>query len=453
MKYEQLCINILNIISKENIQDVFHCVTRLRFVVKDKSKVNVEKLNQIDGIIQVKEVGNQIQCVIGSHVEDVFDEFCQIANISVNKDDDFENPNTEEPQQKKGFQVILETLSSIFMPLIIVFSAGGMIKCLSIILSSFGILPADSGILTVIDAIGDAPFYFLPFMVGYTTAKRFKLNELLGLMVAGVLMYPTFLNQAGESIPFMMFEIPCYSYASTVLPVVLCVIAMSYIYRFVNRIVPKNLSLVFSGMISFAIFMPILLLVIAPIGNYCGSFISTVFEALFQTAGPLGGALFSGLMPFLVMTGTHSTLDPIIIQNFATVGKDYLFPAFFISNLAIAGATIGTGLRIKDKKLKAAAISNGGLGILGITEPALFGVCTKYKYALLGSIIGGAIGGACYMLFHVYCYAFTMPGIFSIVSYADGTNNMIFMAICLLITFITSFIIGYAMTKRQAEEE
>lgn len=449
MKYEKLCRDILSNIDRDNIKDVFHCVTRLRFVLKDKSKVDKEALAAIDGVIQIKEVGAQIQLVIGAHVGEVYEEFCQIADLK--KTEQTEEIETKDETGKKEniFNSLLETLSSIFVPLIIIFSAGGMIKCLSIILSAFHILEADSGVLTVLDSIGDTPFYFLPFMVGYTTAKRFKLNELLGLMVAGVLMYPTFLNMAGESIQFFIFDIPCYNYASTVLPVMLSVIVMSYIYRFVDRLIPKNLSLVFTGMISFAIFMPFILLVVAPIGNYCGTLLSGFFNTLFSVAGPLGGALFAGLMPFLVMTGTHSALDPVIIQNFATVGKDCLFPAFFINNFAVAGAVLAVGLRIKDKKMKAAVISNGALGILGITEPALFGTCTKYKSALFGAVAGGAVGGALYMIFHVYCYAYTMPGIFSIVSYADGTMNIVWMIVGLIASFVVAFVIGFFMTKEQ----
>lgn len=446
MKYEKLCQDILDVIKKENIKDVFNCVTRLRFILKDKNKVDLDKLAQVEGIIQVKIVGEQIQCVIGAHVGDVYEEFCQFSGFQVKEEIEEESIPSEEI---KGsiFNRILETLSAIFMPLITVFCAGGMIKCLSLLLSTFGIVSGDSGTLVVIDAIGDAPFYFLPFMVAYTTAKRFKMNELLGLMVAGVLMYPTFLNQAGESIPFLFFNVPCYSYASTVLPVLLSVIAMSYIYRFVNKIIPKNLSLVFSGMIAFAIFMPIMLLVVAPIGNYGSGLISELFVTLFNAVGPLAGALFTGIMPFLVMTGMHSSLDPVILQNFAATGKDYLFPAFFISNLAIAGATLGTAMKIKDKKLKAVAISNGGLGILGITEPALYGICVKYRFALIGAIVGGGIGGALYMFFHVQSYAFAMPGIFSIVSYMDGSNNLLWMIVSLIVAFIVSFLCGFIFTK------
>lgn len=447
MKYEFMCNEILTMIGKENIMDVFHCVTRLRFIVKHKEQVDLAKLEQIDGVIQVKVIGEQIQCIIGPHVTDVYDEFCVISGFQ--RKEEIEDEEIVPVKKDNLLNRVLETLSSIFMPLITVFCTGGMIKCLSLLLSTFGVLAADDGMLVVLDAIGDAPFYFLPFMVAYTTAKRFKLNELLGLMVAGVLMYPTFMNQAGESIHFLFVAIPCYSYAATVLPVLLCVITMSYVYRLVNRMIPKNVSLVFSGMISFAIFMPIMLFVIAPLGNYGSSMISVMFTTLFQVAGPLAGALFAGLMPFLVMTGMHSALDPVILQNFATVGKDYLFPAFFINNIAVAGATLGASFKIKDKKLKAAAISNGGLGILGITEPALYGICVKYKFALVGAIIGGAAGGAVYMFFHVQSYAFAMPGIFSIVSYIDGTSNLIWMIVSLLIAFIVAFLCAFILTKEE----
>ncbi|WP_172696998.1 MULTISPECIES: PTS transporter subunit EIIC [Clostridia] len=449
MKYEKMCKEILTIIGQENIVDVFHCVTRLRFIAKDKEKVDLKKLGEVEGVLQVKIVGNQIQCIIGPHVGEVYEDLCKVGEFEQKPEIDEEVGEEKTEKKKITFNTFLEGLSSIFMPLISVFCAGGMIKCLSIILSSCGILADGSGTLTLLDAIGDAPFYFLPFMVAYTTAKRFKLNELLGLMVAGVLMYPTIMENAGSGINFIGIHITCYSYASTVIPTVLCVILMAYIYRFVDKLIPKNLSLVFTGMISFTVFMPLLLWIIAPLGNHVANVLSVFFETLFHVAGPLGGAVFTGVMPFLVMTGTHSTLDPIIIQNFAKTGMDYMFPAFFLNNFAVAGATIGAALRIKDKSIKAAAISNGGLGILGITEPALFGVCTKYKAALIGSVVGGAIGGALYMFFHVYSYAYAMPGIFSIASYADKNNNMLWMILCLAITFVVSFVIGFVMNKEE----
>lgn len=444
MKYEQMNRQILAGIGEENIQDVFNCVTRLRIVVKDKESVDFEGLEKIDGIIQVKTVGNQVQLVIGPHVEEVTDSFKALIGFK----EATETESEASQEGAKGVSGILQTLSALFMPLIPVFCAGGMIKSLTIILSNFGFVSEKSGILTILDTVGNAPFYFLPFMVAYTTAKRFKLNELLGLMVAGVLMSPVFIENAGKSAKFIVFDVPYYNYSSTVLPSILCVIAMSYIYRFVNRLIPKNLSLVFSGMLSFAIFMPLLLFIVAPLGNYGTGLVAKLFMTLFNTVGPIAGALFSGFMPLLVMTGMHSALDPVIIQNFATSGMDYLFPAFFISNFAIAGAVFAIAFKLNDKRMRAAAISNGGLCILGITEPALYGVCVEHKNALIGAISGGAVGGALYMIFHVVSYAFAMPGIFSIVSYMDGKNNLLWMVICLGIAFLSAFGFTAAFTKK-----
>lgn len=443
MKYQEMCSEILKAIGKDNISDVFNCVTRLRIVPKDKEQVDLEKLEKIKGIIQVKTLGNQVQLVIGPQVDEVCAEFKSMIGFKPEQAGDQET--SEEPA--KGINGVLQTLSSIFMPLIPLFCTGGMIKSLTIILSTFQLVGDGSGLLSVLEMIGDAPFYFLPFMVAYTTAKRFKFNELLGLMVAGILMYPTMVEHAGESTKFIFFNIPYYNYASTVLPAILCVIAMSYIYRFINRFVPKNLSLVFTGMISFAAFMPVLLLLVAPLGNYCTGIVSSFFMTLFDIAGPIAGGLFTGLMPFLVMTGMHSALDPVIIQNFAATGMDYLFPAFFISNLAIGGATIATALKIKDKEMKAATFSNGGLCILGITEPAIYSVCVKYKHTLMGSVLGGVVGGAAYMLFNVKSFAFALPGIFSIVSYIDGASNILWMIVSLVLGFVTAFAFTFAFIK------
>ena len=176
MKYEKMCRDILTIVKKDNIQDVFYCVTRLRLSLKDINAVDKEALAKIDGIIQVKEVGNQLQLVVGSHVQKVYEEFCQIAEI--NQNDPVAESKAETVKASGGSipSRILDTLSSIFLPILPLFVAGGMLKSLVLILTVFNIVPNDNGVVIVLNAIGDVPFYFLPFMVGYTTAKRFKLS-------------------------------------------------------------------------------------------------------------------------------------------------------------------------------------------------------------------------------------------------------------------------------------
>ncbi len=447
MKYEKLCNDILLVIDKNNISDVFHCVTRIRFVIKDKTAVDKSALEKIDGVIQVKEVGNQIQLVIGTHVKDVYEEFCNTAELKKN-DEINDEIDVVAIEKVSTFNKIFEVLSAIFLPIMPAFVAGGMLKSLAMLLVSFGLMDSGNGVVLILNSLGDAPFYFLPFMVGYTTAKSFKLNEVIGLMVAGCLMYPTFGAQTyGESLQFLFLNIPAYSYASSVLPTILCVIIFSYAYRAVDKYMPKNISLVFTGMITFVVVMPLLLAFIAPLGNFCGNLLGSVTLSLFTNAGPLAGALFTGFMSFIIITGMHSSLLPVSLQIFMTYGYCFLFPALLFNNFAVAGATLGASLKIKDTKLKAAAISSGSLGILGITEPALYTINLKYKHSLIATVVGGAVSGALYMLLHVKCYAYAMPNIFSLPAYMDGTNNLIYCIICLVVSFMLSFAYSFFFVK------
>ena len=448
MKYETLCNDILNVVAKENIQDVFCCVTRLRLIVKDKSAIDRSALENINGVIQVKEVGNQLQLVIGPHVQDVYREFCAVTGFK-EKDaigDDDETP--AEAAKQTPLEAVMATLSSIFAPIIPAFCTGGMIKCIVLLLTTFGVLSDTSGEATLLNLIGDAPFYFLPFLVGFTTAKQFKINQIFGIMIAGCLMYPALINQtAGESIHFLFFDVPAYSYATSVLPVILCTILFSYLFRAIDRVIPANVRLVFSGTIAFAVFVPFLLGFIAPLGNWCGNALSGVIMALFNTAGPLAGALFTGVLPLLIMTGMHWALDPVQLQNFASFGWDPLMPAFLVSNFAVAGATIAASLRIRHADKKAAAFSNGAMGILGITEPALYSIDIPYKQPLIGAIVGGAAGGAAYMFLGVKCYVYSMPGIFSLAAYVDDGSNVLFAMIAMAVGFIAAFAYSFMMTK------
>lgn len=449
MKYENLCREVLNIIKKDNIQDVFYCVTRLRIVVANKEEVDKEALTKIDGVLQVKEVGNQFQLVIGSHVKEVYNEFCEIGGFSMEDEAETENQSTSASSSGGSLGArFLGTLSGIFLPLLPVLIAGGMLKSFVIILTTFNLIEDTNGVVTILNVIGDAPFYFLPFMVGYTTAKRFKINEMYGLMIAGVLLYPTIMNQlAGESIEFLFFNIPANNYASSVMPVILSVIIFSYAFKLIDRIIPRSVRIVFSGFLTFLIVMPVLLFVVAPLGFYLGESFSNIVVWLFDTAGPLAGALTAGLMSFIVMTGMHQALQPLMIQNFASLGSDFLMPGFFINNIAVAGATLGASFKIKNPKNKAAAISGGGLGLLGITEPALYSVDIEYRTPLIGIVAGGAVGGFIYMLFGVKSYAYAMPGIFSLPTYIDDGNNLIFMIISLIAAFVVAFGVSFVLTK------
>lgn len=448
MKYKKLCEEILQIIPRENIKTVSHCVTRLRLVLTDPSNVDREALSKIDGIIQVKESEGQLQLVMGTHVTDVYDEFCQIAGVAD------ESPR-EETKTAKGRRTpfsllndLMGTISVIISPILSVLIGGGLIKGLSATITAFHWLPADSSILTVLNILGDATFYFTPFFLGYSSAKRFKIKEVYGIMIAGCLMYPTLLNQtAGETIKFLFISIPAVSYASSIFPIMLAVWVFSLVYKRIDRLLHQNLKLVFSVFLTTLITMPFILGYIAPFGTYIQDTVSAAVNYLFSISGPVGGAIYTGLKPLMVMFGIKS-FGPIIMANLSTLGYDYLLAMAFISNFAVAGAVFGAYFKMTDSKNRSNAATTGGLCILGITEPALYGILIPCKKPLYASILGGAIGGALAMILSVKCYIFSMPGIFSLPTYVDEGNNIIMIIITLLITFVSSFVISCLLMKK-----
>ncbi|MDK2979943.1 MAG: beta-glucoside system component [Chloroflexota bacterium] len=456
MKYEKLSNDIFDAVGgAENVKDAFYCVTRLRLVFKDPSKVDKKKLNTIDGIVHVREAGNQTQLVIGTHVEEVYREFCQIGNLEQKAavpedetDGDAVSEANKGGKKKNIISMLLDVLAAIILPALYAIVTGGMIKGILAIFTVIDPTIAQSGFYIVMSAIGDVPFYFMPFLVAYSAAKRFKLNEAIGLMIAGVLLYPTFLNQtAGESLHFLFFNIPAVSYTSTIIPVILCVWLFSYVYRFIDKHVPANFRIIVTGTVTFFVVMPLLLAFVAPFGNYVAEILSKGLQALFTFAGPVAGAIFCGFLPLLIITGMHVAMAPFILQNFNNLGYDFLLPLFFISNIAVAGATLGATLKIKTKSVKSQAISVGFLAILGITEPALYGIDIRYKKPLYASFIGGGVGGAVAMLLSTKSYAYVMPGIFSLPTYLDQSNNIVMILIAIAAAFATSFAASAILTK------
>lgn len=455
MKYEKLSNEIFDAVGgAENVKEAFYCVTRLRLVFNDPSKVDKKKLNAIDGIVHVREAGNQTQLVIGTHVEEVYREFCEIGNLeqkaAVPEDEaDSEAVSTANSGKKKNIiSTLLDVLASIILPALYAIVTGGMIKGILAIFTVVDPTIAQSGFYIVMSSIGDVPFYFMPFLVAYSAAKRFKLNEAIGLMIAGVLLYPTFLNQtAGESLRFLFFDIPTVNYTSTIIPIILCIWLFSYVYRFVDKHVPSNFRIIVTGTVTFFVVMPLLLAFVAPFGNYVAEILSKGLQALFGFAGPVAGALFCGFLPLLIITGMHVAMAPFILQNFNNLGYDFLLPLFFVSNIAVAGATLGATLKIKTKSVKSQAISVGFLAILGITEPALYGIDIRYKKPLYASFIGGGVGGALVMLLSAKSYAYVMPGIFSLPTYLDQGNNIVMILIAMVAAFVASFAASAILTK------
>ena len=452
-EYGTMCSEILLAVGgAENIANVFHCITRLRIVVKNRDLVDIEKLQNVKGIMKVIESSGQLQCVIGTDVPKVYDDFIAISGVQPGGEVEADKDAAKDIQEKKPNILIrgLNTLASCVTPSLYAIVAGGMIKGIISLLTATGLVASSSGIITVLSAVGDAPFYFMPFIIGYAAAKRFKVNEVFGIMTAGILMYSTFLNPAEgvTGYTFGFFDIPAFNYKGSIFPVILSVWVFSIIFHFIDKKMPKNLRIVFSGSLSFLIAAPLFLAFAAPIGNYIAVGMTSGFAWLFTHAGPLAGALFCGIIPLTIIFGIKGW-SAIELQNIATLGYDYMLPNFFYSNLAVSGAILAYALKLPKGEKKSAAVSTGLVCILGITEPALYGLALPAKKPLFAAMAGGAIAGALAMILGVVTYAFSMPGITSIATYIDTGNNFLLLLIVMAVAWGASFAISFIINKKE----
>ena len=450
-EYGQMCTEILEAIGgSQNVKNVFHCVTRLRIVPVNRDYVDMDKLNSVTGLLKVIESSGQLQCVVGTTVAEVYADFLQIGGIKAGAEAD-PAPAGEAMEEKKPNIITqgLNTLASCVTPGLYAIVAGGMIKGIISLITAFGV-SAQSDIITVLNAVGDAPFYFMPFIIGYAAAKRFKVKEIFGIMIAGILMYSTFLSPA-EGITGYQFgpiPIPAYNYKGSIFPVILSVWIFSVVFHFIDKHMPKNLRIVFSGAFSFLITAPLFLGFAAPLGNWAAVGMTGAFSWLFANAGPFAGALFCGIIPFTIIFGIKGW-SAIELQNLETLGHDFMLPNFFYSNLAVSGAVLAYALKMKPGEQKSAAVSTGLVCILGITEPALYGIALPEKKPLYAAMAGGAVAGAAAMLLGVVTYAFSMPGITSIATYMDEGNNFLKLLLVMVIAWTSGFAISFVLNKKE----
>lgn len=456
-EYGKLCSDILDAIGgAQNITNVFHCITRLRIVPVNRDLVDTEKLSNTPGILKVVESSGQIQCVIGTTVPEVYQDFLAISGVKAGGEvapEAEDAASGKEVEEKKPNIIIrgLNTLASCVTPYLYAIVAGGMIKGIVSLITAIGLVSSSSDIITVLNAVGDAPFYFMPFLVGYAAAKRFNVKEVFGIMIAGILMYSTFMSPAEgvTGYQFLFYNIPAYNYKGSLFPTILSVWLFSVVFHFIDKHMPKNLRIVFSGALSFVISAPLFLAFLAPLGNMIANVMTSSFAWLFTHAGPVAGALFCGIIPLTIIFGIKGW-SAIELQNIAALGYDYMLPNFFYSNLAVSGAILGYAVKMKKGEQRSAAISTGLVCILGITEPALYGYALPEKKPLAACMIGGAIAGALAMILGVVTYAFSMPGITSIATYIDSGNNFLKLLVVMVVAWASSFVLSLVLTKKEA---
>ncbi|PRR82531.1 beta-glucoside-specific PTS transporter subunit IIABC [Clostridium vincentii] len=447
MDYKKISTDILNYIGGDNnVAHLEHCSTRLRFTLVDDSKVNIEALKKVHGVLGVVMTG-QCQVIIGNSVIEVYDELL--------KNSKFGNNNNKSAKKKKIGAVVLDFIVSVFQPLVPAIAGAGILKSILLVLTMFNLIDKTGQTYLIISYIGDSIFYFLPLMVAITTATKLNVNKIVAVGAMGMLLFPKMTTLLGEGASFLSIPITNVAYASQVFPAILGVLFYACMERLFTKISPKPIRIFFVPMMSLLLTVPMTLLLLGPIGFYLGTVLTSVILFVFNTFGWVAVGLVAAILPFMIATGMHKALVPYAISSITGFGKELLYlPASLAHNISEGGACFAVALRTKDTDLKSTSISAGISALFGITEPALYGVTLQRKRVLISVVISSLIGGLWIGLFGVAAFTAVGPGIASISMFIDENNskNIIFAIAGFVISFIASFVITFISWKEDEEE-
>lgn len=455
MKYEALAKDIIKHVGgKENVNSLTHCVTRLRFKLKDENKANTDALKNRDGIVTVIKSGGQYQVVIGNHVPEVYADVSAIGG--------FREEGEPAPEKQTGlFNKFIDIISGVFTPTLGLLCATGMIKGFTAMFLALGWLTKEAGTYQILNAVGDCLFYFFPIFLGYTSAKKFNLNIFTGMSIGATLVYPTFssITSTGEPLYTLfsgtIFESPVYitflgipvilmSYSSSVIPIILSTYVASKFEAFFKKVIP---SVVRTFLVPFCVLLitvPLALIIIGPIATWAGQLLGQGTLFVYELSPMVAGLLIGAFWQVFVIFGLHWGLVPIAFNNLIVLKSDPILAASFGASFAQTGVVLAILLRTKSTKLRSLSIPAVISGIFGVTEPAIYGITLPRKKPFILSCIAAAVGGAIIGLMGTRGYIIGGLGIFGIPSYLspNGMDSGFYGAI---IAIVVSFVLGFLL--------
>lgn len=458
-KYQQLAKEIIQGLGgAENVNSAVHCATRLRFDLKNPEAVNIDSLKEIDGVVGVNPTPTQLQVIIGSHVGEVFEEVIQ-QGVTNGDAEAGKQPAASTASAKKETSIlnkVVDTITGCMTPMIPALTAAGMIKVILSLSTTFNWMSNESSTYRVLDFIGDGAFYFMPILLAVFAANKFKVNTSIAIIVVGVFLHPNFSQwvASGDPISFLGMPIQGVIYAASVIPALLTIWAMSYIERGVDKITPQSLKILLNPTLTLLITAPLALIVIGPLGNFAGQGLAWVINLMEGQLGFIMVALLAAAMPFIVMTGMHHALTPIFVASFAATGTESLIlVAQVCANLAQGGATLAVAFKSKQKNVKSIAAAAGVSAIMGITEPALYGITMKYKKPLVAACISAGISGCFAGLMHVTLYV-PQNSLMAILGFSGdkGTSNIIAGIAMMVMSVVLSFVLTLVLQKDEKIE-
>ncbi len=457
-KYEQLAKDIVSLVGgKENINSLTHCITRLRFKLKDESKAQTSKLKEMDGIVTVMQSGGQYQVVIGNHVPDVFKEVLAVSGLETRQ-------STEEVKGEKQnlFNTFVDIVSNIFQPVLALLAATGIIKGFNALFLALGWLENTDGTYLLLNAIGDGFFTFLPIFLGYTAMKKFGGTPFLGMAIAAALVHPSLVGiKAGEpimtvfsgtmfesavQITFLGIPVILMSYTSSVIPIILATYVASKIEKSLAQVIPAVVKSFFVPFLTLVVIVPLTFLIIGPVATWIAQSLGQGAVLIYDAAPIVAGLVLGALWQVLVIFGVHWGLIPIYYNNLAVNGMDTLIAMTFAASFAQIGAVLGVMVLTKDQKLKSLSIPAFISGIFGVTEPAIYGVTLPLKKPFIMSCIASAVGGAILAVSGSALYSAGPLGIFKIPTFINPEHGIDGGFYGAMIAIGVAFVLGFVLT-------
>lgn len=449
-KHSELAKSIMKASGGEdNIAVVNHCATRLRLTLNKPSAEIEEAIKKVPGVMGLVVRGPEYQAVIGTDVTNVYNEFIKLGNFK-------KGGTVKEDGRKNIWGTIIDFISGTFVPVLPVLCAAGLVSAVLTICTTFFGLSTESGTYTILTTINSAGFYFLPIYVGFSAARKLGMNPLMGMYLAGILVHKNIDGVKGLS--FLGIPITQANYNTSVLPIILGVLFMYWVDKFADRISPKEIKFFSRPLITILITTPIVLIVLGPLGIILGNYLASALTFVNVHLGWLSVGLMGALTPLLVMTGMNQSLFPVVFASFASFNYDaFVMPGMLAANVAVGAAALAVAIKSKNKDTKAMSFSAGLTGVLGITEPSIYGVLVRFKKPFIGAMLGGGIGGLFAGIVHLKQFAIVSPGVAALPTFipnnGDSMANFWLAVATLIISFVVAFIATWILGFEDKEAE
>ncbi|MGO4951871.1 beta-glucoside-specific PTS transporter subunit IIABC [Paenibacillus sp. S25] len=452
MSDKELSKKIVTLVGgEENVNSVFHCATRLRFKLNDRTKADKAALEATPGVITVVESSGQFQVVIGNNVGQVFEHMMAETNLQ-----DADNPNAkkEESSEKTNFLgKAVDIISSIFSPILGALAGAGLLKGLLALILSFQWINDKSGTYLILSAASDSVFYFLPVFLAITSSRKFKTNTFVSVAIAGALVYPAVIAAVSnpERLAFLGIPIILINYSSSVIPIILAVWVQSYVERWFNSFIHQSVKNIIVPMLSLLVVIPLTFLAFGPVGNLISQGLANGFTWVYNLSPLIAGAVAGAFWQVFVIFGVHWGFVPVMLSNIATLGYDTMLPMLTAAVLSQAGATLGVFLKSRNTQMKALAGSSTLAAIFGITEPTIYGITLKLKKPFIYACISGAIGGAIIASGGAHAQSFALPGLLALPTYFGP--GFLWVVIGLLVAFVLAVVLVMILGFDDPKEE